>query len=184
MVVTQQKRALGIFINRQDAEDSLKAVHDSGFPTENISVVAKDLEQKTQQEHEEIGNVNVSDRIGDTEVDTSDTVVGNTATLSATGFTLIGLSSLAIPGLGVVLAAGSLAVAMVSTVASTGVAAAATNKLVNALTGLNIPENQARFYSDRLQQGNYLIMVEGTEQEIRQAEEIFREHGISEWNVY
>ncbi|MBD1849321.1 hypothetical protein H6F87_04785 [Cyanobacteria bacterium FACHB-502] len=178
MVLTQQKRAIGIFKKREDLEESLNHLNDSGFPMSQVSVVGKHLENKT------VGEVEISDHLGDTKVNKANAIVGDTATISATGFTLLGLSSLALPGLGVIIAAGSLGAAMVATVASTGVAAVAANQLVQALIKMGIPDEKARAYSDELQGGKYLIMVEGTEDEIRPAEEILSNRGMSEWGIY
>lgn len=180
MVFTQQKRAIGVLSSHEATEESLKALNDSGFPLNKISIVAKNLEKADDTE----SDVEVSNRIGDVKVNTSDSVVNNTAAISATGFTILGLTSLALPGIGIVLAAGSLAAAMAATVASTGVAAAAANNIVKALTELGIPEEQAKVYSDRLQQGNALIMVEGSEDDIHQAEAILSDRKVAEWGIY
>jgi hypothetical protein len=97
---------------------------------------------------------------------------------------LVGLGSLAIPGVGPIIAAGSVATALVATVASTGIEAAALGGLVRAISDLGIPEEQARVYSDRLHQGHYLVIVDGTEDEIGRAESIFSDRGIQDWGVY
>jgi hypothetical protein len=180
MVNTQQKRALGILSGHENTEGSLKALHSSGFSMDKISVVGRDL----NPEAETPGNVEISNQVGDTKVDATQSTVSNTATVSATGFTMLGLTSLALPGLGVVLAAGSFAAALAATVASTGVAAVAANNLVKALSQMGIPDAQAKLYSDQLHQGNYLVMVEGSEEEIQQAESIFHDYKVTDWNVY
>lgn len=180
MVNTQQKRAIGILSTQNDTEESLKALHHNGFPMDKISVVGRDI----NADAETPGNAEVSDRLGSTKVGATSGVVGDTATMSATGFTLLGLTSLALPGIGVVLAAGSFAAALAATVASTGVAAVASNNLIKALAHMGLSDEQARIYGDRLQQGNYLVMVEGTEAEIQQAESVLREHNVAEWSTY
>jgi len=96
---------------------------------------------------------------------------------------LVGLSSLALPGLGAVLAAGSVGVALVASVAGVAVGAAANQNLLKALGDLGIPEERARVYSDRLQQSYYLLIVDGTEEEIHRVEPILREQGIEYWGV-
>lgn len=97
---------------------------------------------------------------------------------------LVGLGSLAIPGIGPIIAAGSVATALVATVAGTGIEAAAIGGLVRGLTDLGIPEEQARVYSDHLHQGDYLVIVDGTEDEIGRAQAIFSDRGIQDWSVY
>jgi hypothetical protein len=46
-----------------------------------------------------------------------------------------------------------------------------------------IAENQA-IYNERALQGDYLMIVEGTEKEIRRAEAILNNRGIQQWRVY
>jgi hypothetical protein len=87
---------------------------------------------------------------------------------------LVGLSSLALPGLGAVLAAGSVGVALVSSVAGIAVGAAANQNLLKALGDLGIPEEKARVYSDRLQQSYFLLILEGSQEEIHRVEPILR----------
>jgi hypothetical protein len=83
-----------------------------------------------------------------------------------------------------VIAAGSVGAALLATVASTGFEAAAIGGVVRALTDLGIPEEQARVYSDRLYQGSYLVIVEGTDDEISRAEPIISNRGIQDWAIY
>ena len=96
----------------------------------------------------------------------------------------MGLSSLAIPGAGPILAAGSLATALTAAVAGEGAGAIATNRLVGVLADLGIPKAQAEIYGDRLINGYYLVFVDGTEQTIQQAETVLSDQGIRDWGIY
>ncbi|UBF29020.1 hypothetical protein K9N68_14975 [Kovacikia minuta CCNUW1] len=49
---------------------------------------------------------------------------------------------------------------------------------------MGIPEDRARVYSDRVSRGDYLVMVEGSEEEIHRAESILNRRGIQEWGIY
>lgn len=42
----------------------------------------------------------------------------------------------------------------------------------------------AKTYSQRVNKRNYLVMVKGTDEEILQAELIFRHQGVHEWGIY
>jgi hypothetical protein len=170
--------AIGVFSNREKAEQALNELKASGFSMEKVSIIAKDIDQGKQ-----VASVQTSDRIGNQNVDTTG-AVGDAISSATWGGVLVGLSSLALPGIGVVLAAGSVGVALLTSVAGVAVSAAATNNLVQALTGLGIPEERARVYSDRLQQGNYLVIVDGTDDEIHRAEPILRERNIEYWGIY
>jgi hypothetical protein len=179
MVVSSERRAFGVFSSRQEAEHALNELKTSGFPMDNVSMIARDAQQG-----EEIGGAELTPRIGNKDVGGATGVVGEIATESALGAVLVGLGSLAIPGVGPIIAAGSVATALVATVASTGIEAAALGGLVRAISDLGIPEEQARVYSDRLHQGHYLVIVDGTEDEIGRAESIFTDRGIQDWDVY
>jgi hypothetical protein len=179
MVVSNQKRAVGLFSNREVAEQTLKELKASGFSMDKVSIIAKDADQDKQ-----LGGAQMSDHVGDQDVGTPTGVVADALTTATWGGILVGLSSLALPGIGPILAAGSLGASLVTAVAGTGVGAVATGNLVRALADLGIPEAQARTYSDRLLAGNYLVIVDGTEDEIGRAEAIFSDLGIQEWSIY
>ncbi|HEY9800888.1 MAG TPA: general stress protein [Leptolyngbyaceae cyanobacterium] len=173
------KHGIGVFAKSQAIEQAIHDLKAANFPTEKISVLAKDAERTENLQQE----VQTSDRIGKENVDTTG-AIGDTLSATSWGTLLIGLSSLALPGLGTVLAAGSVGVALVSSIGGVAVSAAATQNLVNALGTLGIPEDRARVYSDRLQQSNYLLIVDGSEEEIHRAESILRQHGIEYWDIY
>lgn len=177
MVVSYQSRAVGVFATRQDAEQALNELKSSSFPMDKVSIIARDAQEL-------IGEAQASDRVGNQNVKAASGVVAETLTNSALGTVLVGLGSLAIPGIGPIIAAGSLGVALVATVASSGVEALAFNGLVKAFTDLGIPEEQARMYSDRLHKGNYVVIVDATEDDLRRATEIFEKQGIQAWNIY
>ncbi|HEY9667526.1 MAG TPA: general stress protein [Coleofasciculaceae cyanobacterium] len=179
MVVSSERYAFGVFSSRQEAEQALNELKASGFPMDKVSILARDAEQG-----EELAGAELTPRIGNKDVGGATGVVGEIATDSALGAVLVGLGSLAIPGIGPIIAAGSVATALVATVAGTGIEAAAIGGLVRALTDLGIPEEQARVYSDRLHQGQYLVIVDGTEDEINRAGSIFSDRGIQEWSVF
>ncbi len=176
---TEQKRAFGVFSDPQQAEQSLNELKASGFPMDHVSVVVKQADKDDQ-----LGEVEVSDHIGDQNVKTPLGVVKDTFAASSLGFMLAGLTSLALPGIGPILAAGSLGAALVATTASTGVGALAANHVVKALTQLGIPQAEASVYSDHLIQGDYLVMVEGQQDELQNAEQIFSSQGIQDWGIY
>lgn len=174
MVFGQQKRAVGTFPSRQEAQEALNALRDLGFSMDKVSVLAKDADPG-----ENIGGASVSDR-GDNEAQEGAGIgaVAGTA-LGGVGGLLVGLEALVIPGVGPFLAAGTIA----TTLAGAGIGAAA-GSMIGALTGLGIPEEQAKVYSDQVSQGSYLVIVEGSEEEISRAGSILHNRGIRAWNVY
>jgi len=180
MVTDQQtKHAIGLFSERQEAEQFIDKLNHSGVPMEKVSLIAQEVSDEDKS-----AGVEVSDRINETEITDTTGNVQDTFITGATGFFLLGLTSLAIPGVGVLLAAGSLGAGLIATVASSGVAAYSSNQLVQALEGYGVPAEQASVYGDRLQQGDYLVSIEGNERDLQQAENLFRQQGIENWGIY
>ncbi|MBD2355033.1 general stress protein [Tolypothrix sp. FACHB-123] len=178
MITKDSTHALGVFSNPQKIEQAINELKAANFPMEKVSIIAKDVEKG-----EQLGEAQMSDRIGNQDVNATEPVA-NTLTATTWGSILLGLSSLALPGVGAVLAAGSVGVALVSSVAGVAVGAAANQNLVKALGDLGIPEERARVYSDRLQQSYYLLILDGTEAEINRSEPILRSNGIEYWGIY
>lgn len=106
----------------------------------------------------------------------------NTKAGAATGGLLAlagGIAALLIPGIGLPLVAGSVLTVLLGSGAVAGIGG-----LIGALEGWYIPEKQAKLYSERVSQGDYLVIIEGTESEIHQAEKILSRWGIQEWQIF
>ncbi|WP_035993056.1 general stress protein [Leptolyngbya sp. KIOST-1] len=175
----QFQRAVGLFATRQEAERAMYRLRDSGFPMDRISVVAKsgeglrdlssnqDYDPNKPKSEQALGGAGAGAKAG-------------AITGGAVG--LIGsLGVLAIPGVGAVAEVGFL---LANTLLGTGIGAAS-GGLLGALIGWGVPEDRANYYNDRVHnKGEYLVLVEGSEQEIRAAESVLQESGIRDWGVY
>jgi hypothetical protein len=175
------KRAIGVFSHRRDAEAALTELRDAGFPMSRVSIIAKN------SDGDRIAGVNTStDRdvaAGNKAGEGAKAGAATGAAIGGLGGLLVGLGALAIPGVGPVIAGGTAATA-IATALTGGAVGAAAGGITGGLVGLGIPENRAKVYSDRFQRGDYLVIVDGTESEIRQAESILRHRGIDEFGVY
>ena len=89
---------------------------------------------------------------------------------------ITGIGSLAIPGLGIFIAAGPIVAAL------TGLAVgAAVGGIAGALIGLGIPEIEAKRYEGKINQGNLLISVHTEDSdEVSQAKDIFKAAGAQD----
>ena len=141
-VTTHNRRAVGVFPNRRAAEQALYALRDSGFPMDRVSVITRDEIRES-----EIAGADVHDSVSEhraaQHVDNKaeeGAAVGITTGGVLGGLTglLVGLGSLAIPGIGPVMLAGAAATAIATTLAGTAIGAA-TGGLLGALIGLGIP---------------------------------------------
>jgi hypothetical protein len=187
MTLGFNKRAVGTFSNYQEAESALHDLRDSGFPMDRVSIVGREREH-----HHQVGDMGAREGLGegakqkaaDTQVDEGAKrgAVAGGALGGLTGL-LVGLGVLAIPGIGPVMLGGAAATALATTL-SGGAIGAAAGGLVGGLVGLGIPEDRARLYNDRVSHGGYLVMVEGSEEDINRAEAILNRRGIQDWGVY
>ncbi|MEW6495253.1 MAG: general stress protein [Cyanobacteriota bacterium] len=177
--LVHNKRAIGVFSHRRDAETAIRDLNHAGFPMRQISLVGKNIDRDAQ-----FAGLDVSDRPTGNQADEGAKAGAATGgVLGGLGGLLVGLGALAIPGVGPVIAGGALATAL-ATAAAGGAIGAAAGGLTGALVGLGIPDDRARHYNDRVAHGDYLVMVDGTEDEVRRAEAILRRHGIQDWDIF
>jgi hypothetical protein len=178
MALGQHRRAVGVFSSRQDAEYALNELRNSGFPMERVSVIARDADRQ-----DDMGGANVSDTVGAKADEGAGAGAVTGTVLGGLGGLLLGAGALAIPGIGPVIAAGTIGTTLATTALGAGLGAAS-GTLVGALSGLGIAEDRARGYSDRVSRGDYLVIVDGTDNEIRLAESILSNRGIQDWGIY
>lgn len=176
--LNQQKRAVGVFSSRRDAEHALSELRDAGFPMAKVSVIAKDADGGGK-----LAGADMSNDVGNKADEGAATGAATGGALGTLTGLLVGLGAIAIPGIGPVVLAGATATTLATTL-SGGAIGAAAGGLFGALVGLGIPEERARVYNDRLSRGDYLVIVDGTDDEIRRAEAILSNRGIQEWGIY
>ena len=183
-MIGQNRRATGTFSSHQEAESALGELRNSGFNMDQISIIGNNINDKSDmagaQQGEHLNDLNDRDnKVGE---GAATGAASGGAVGGLTGL-LVGLGLVAIPGVGPVMLAGAAATALATTLTGGAIGAAA-GSLVGGLVGLGIPKERAKVYSDRVEQGDYLVMVDGSDQDIRQAEAIFQRYDIHEWGIY
>ncbi len=177
-MLSGEKRAVGVFARRSDVEQAVRELKVANFPMEKVSVLARDAEQA-----EKIAGVEVKEHTDNqAEEGAFRGAFAGSALGGLTGL-LVGLGLLAIPGVGPVMLAGAGATALASTFAGGAIGAAA-GTLGGALVGLGIPKERADAYSELISKGYYLVMINGTPEEMGLAERILRNRGVEEWGIY
>lgn len=176
-MVSEHRRAVGIFPDRPRTASALQALHDSGFSMSNVSVIAKDADKQNA-----IAGIDVRDEVTN-QSDKGGAVGAVTGGIlgGVTGL-LVGLGTLTIPGIGPALLAGEAAAVMTTLIG--GAAGAAVGGLAGALIGLGIPEHRAKHYQDRVARGDYLVMLKETDPELARAEQTLKASGIEDWGIY
>lgn len=171
----EMQRAVGLFPDRSTAEAALVQLRDSGFDMDRVSIVSK--EAKTGEMQGAAVNSSEDSKVAD--------AAGKGATVGGVGGGAVGLIGslgiLAIPGVGPI---AELGVILANTVFA-GAVGAVGGGLVGALVGWGLPEDQAKYYSDRVNNsGDYLVLVEGDANTLRTAENILRNNRISDWRTF
>lgn len=178
MASQQHQRAVGIFASRKEMGNALQALKNAGFPLQKVFVLARELEGKLSH-HPRAKKSPAGNHVGAGAATGARTgsVIGGVVGL------LVGLGVVAIPAVGPIMLANAAATAVATTVAG-GLIGLVSGGLVGGLIGLGIPRERAEVYQERLLRGDYLVMVEGTDKEIRQANSILRNQSVQEWDVY
>jgi uncharacterized membrane protein len=156
---------LGIFSEREHAEEAIEQLKDDGYDAKDISIVVKDTDVAET----------VVNNTGANVVDGASSGAVTGGALGALAGLLVGIGAITLPGIGALLIGGPLAAALGLTgAAATTVSGAVTGALaggfVGALVGLGIPEEEARVYEDHIRAGGILLAVpvrEGTTREAR-----------------
>lgn len=186
-VGTKNQRAVGVFPNRSTAEEALYALRDSGFPMNQVSVMTKDAihdeEIAGADVHDSVSKDRVAKQVDNKAEEGAAVGVTTGGVLGGLTGLLVGLGSIAIPGVGPIMLAGAAATAIATTLAGTAIGVA-TGGLLGGLIGLGIPEEDAKIYNERINRGEYLIMVDGNDADIARAYSILQTHNIREYRVY
>lgn len=165
----ERQTVVGVFDGPNHAEQALNSLKAAGFTPEQVSVVAKEAAD-TQQMAES------SDLVGE---DAGKGAVAG-GILGGLGGFLLGISALAIPGIGPIVGGGIL----LSTVAGAGIGAAA-GGLVGALAGYGVPESEAKGYEEHVRKGSVLLTIHATTgQQAQQAQQIFEQAGATDARTY
>ena len=153
-----QMLAIGSLETQDKLEQLLRRLHAAGFSTDAISVALAD--HKVGGDPADEPPREGADKLRDLAVGTA----SGGAVLGTLGG-LIGLASLAIPGLGLLWIGGPLAVALGDAMAGGAVGAVA-----GALMGMRIPDHQAKQYEQSLRHGGALVSIYARdERELKEA---------------
>jgi hypothetical protein len=176
---TVQTRGIGVFSDQESLANALHQLKENNFDMDRIAVIAREADDAANVEGAE-----VTDQIGEQKVKSATGIVTDAVRTATWGSLLVGLSSLAIPGLGAIVAVGSVGTALLAGFAGTGLSLAEFNNMAKAFIKLGIPETAARMYAEALSTGENLVIVEGSEAEVQQAEAVFNDCDIQNWSVH
>ena len=137
------KAVFGIATTYAQAETIVESLKTAGFSNNDISVLLPDKDGTRDFAHEK-----------NTKAPEGAAAGAGTGGIGGVLGWLVGIGSLAIPGVGPFVAAGPIMAAL-----SGAAVGSAVGGLTGALVGLGIPEFEAKRYEGKLKQGNILISV-------------------------
>jgi hypothetical protein len=164
--MTMERAVICIVDSIGQAEEIVGELRDAGFPSSAVSALLPDKQGTRDFAHEQ----NTKAPEGAATGATAGGLLGG-----GLGW-LVGVGTLAIPGLGPFIAAGPLLAAL-----SGAAVGAAVGGLTGALVGMGIPEYEAKQYEGKIKGGNILISVHTPDADRRRiAKEIFEKAGAQD----
>ncbi|MBV9386164.1 MAG: hypothetical protein JOZ78_07025 [Chroococcidiopsidaceae cyanobacterium CP_BM_ER_R8_30] len=170
MVLSHQRRTIGIFSSHQAAGQALDQLRAAGFPMAQVTLISQDTVPNRNSSNDKVMTELVAQaQQGATTGSVQGLVTGNK--IGSVAGLVLGISTLAIPGVGHAILAAS-AGTIIAFALSSGAIGAVSGGLIGGLVGLGVTEAQVKRQSESLSQGNYLLTATGTDDEIYLAESI------------
>jgi hypothetical protein len=165
-MASKNTAVFGIYKTVAHAERAVDTLTTSGFANNDISVLLTDAQTSHDFAHEK----NTKAPEGTTAGATTGGIIGGTLGL------LAGIGTLAIPGIGPLIAAGPIVAAL----AGVGAGGAA-GGIIGALIGMGIPEYEAKRYEGHVKNGGVLLSVHcDTSNAISRAKELLKGTGAED----
>ena len=159
---------VGVFDDPERAERALNGLRDAGFAPGDVGVVSR----PSQAEAEAPPDVEAAPRVDETSGILTGGMLGGVA-----GW-LVGLTTLAVPGVGPLLAAGPL----VAAVSGSGLGAAA-GGLIGHFVAQGHEHDEARWYEEQVRSGHILLTVRSQDRS-NEARIIMSQNGGHDFRSY
>jgi len=152
---------IGLFGDQEGAEQAVRDLKEEGFDQE-ISLIAKEENEGQENMESEVVALEEQDL---SEGTVTGGVIGGVAGL------LAGAGALLIPGIGPVIAAGPLASTLAGIV---------TGGIAGGLVDYGVPEERGEYYEEQVRQGNMLLTLKSTDDNVNEAASILRANGAED----
>ena len=154
---------IGLYANHDQAVDAVIKLKDSGYLVSKLSIMGlTDTEVMDEEQHVIPKNpINVAG-------------LGTGVAVGTAVGVLTGVGIFAIPGLGFLFGAGALVGAIAGFdfgLIGGGIA--------SVLSSIGVSDDNAKRYNDVLKRGNYLVIAEGTQEEVVAARNLLQSHDSS-----
>jgi len=164
--MAKNRAVFGIYSSQSGVENAVQMLRDEGFSNANVAVLFP----------ESVSNRELATKKATKAPEGATAGGGTGAVLGGVLGWLVGIGSLAIPGVGPLIAAGPIVAAL----AGAGIGGAV-GGLAGALVGMGIPEYEAKRYEGRVAKGGILMSVHcDTSEEIDRAKKILERTGAED----
>lgn len=177
MISNQLQYAVGIFSNYRKVQQALNELSSNGFSMQKVSVINKKAKIDKQSEGESMSEPSLTPFEGAVENGLAGATTGAFIALAGC------IASLLVPAIGSALTVEFILMGLLGSASTGGV--------IGAVRGWFFPEeiaslydDQTQFYDEQVYQGDYLLTVKGTQEDIRCAESIVKHCGIENWCVF
>lgn len=168
------KSTIGVYQDHEAAIAAVNALKAAGFPQKNISIIghAHDTEAEAEAEGVDAAGPGVdSDDAFAKPAKVAVRTMGISVVVGPILGALAGIGLLAIPGLGMIVGAGALAGAVAGLDAGL-----IGGGIISAIQIAGISKHHEELYQEHLQQGRYLVIVQGNAEEVKHARELLARH--------
>ena len=169
--MSEQSSVVGVYATLATAESAVKKLDQGKFPIQQVSVVAKDI----QDEKKVHGYV--------TACDVSKAGAKTGAWMGGLFGVLVGAAFIWVPGVGPAIVAGSLATALLGGVEG-ALAGSAMGGILSGLSAWGISKQQILKYEETVKAGSYLLVAHGSPEQVAQAQSLLQGTGATELNVH
>ncbi|NJL51804.1 MAG: signal transduction histidine kinase (STHK), LytS [Hydrococcus sp. SU_1_0] len=168
-ILNQHRRVVGIFSGREAAGVALDQIVLSGFPLAQVFLIGKDGYDPETSLRAELFSADFGKITGTATGLKKGMALGNI--VGGTTGLLLGVGLIALPGVGQLMLSSAIAFILIS-----GGICTAAGGLTGALIGLGVTSEQAKAYSQKVSEGSFLLIVEGTISEIERARHLLEEN--------
>lgn len=138
------KTVVALYDNLETSVQAVEQLVETGFDREHISLIARSDDERIQAY---VREPNKPEDLSDG--------AGLGAAVGGLGGLLLGISAIAIPGVGPVITAGSIAMGLVG-----GGLGALAGGMIGAMVDAGVPDEEAELYAEGVKRGGSVVMVE------------------------
>ena len=171
-ILTQHRKVIGTFSNREAAGQALDRLILSGFPVTQVFLLGQNLNELPENSPSSGLSSNSFGTVTGTATGLKKGMVLGNLVGGATGL-LLGAALIALPGVGQLMLSSAIAFVLLS-----GGVCTAAGGLTGALIGLGLTSEQAKKYSQQVSRGSFLIVIEGTARDIERAQHLLKKSSV------